>query len=138
MSAMSDYLEAAVANAALRGTTFTAPSQAFLALCTSAPSEAVGGNINETTYSGYARVGLGTPSAAWTAPTTAGLVANVNTITFPAHAGGASATITHWALLDGSGGGANLLFSGAMTTPKTIEPGDVPSFPPSSIQLTFA
>lgn len=146
MSAMSDHLESLVANAVLRGTVFPAIGPVSMALCVSPPppatptppSEAVGGNINEATYPGYQRAGLGTPSEAWSAPTTGGLVTNLKVITFPAHSGqpgSAAAYVTHWAMLDGTG---NLLFTGAMTTPKSIEPGDVPSFPIGSIQLTFA
>lgn len=136
MSAMSDYLETSLANLVLRSTAFASPAQVFLALCTATPSE-TGSPLNETTYAGYARVALSAAGAGASAWNLAGGVAtNTGVLTFPAHAGGAAVSITHWALMDAASGG-NLLFAGSMTTPKPIEPGDVPSFPAGSIQLTF-
>ena len=145
MSAMSDFLETSIANHVLRSTAYPSPSQLFLALCTAAPSE-TGSPLNETTYSGYTRIALSAPgagSAAWSFTPGTGVAVNTGVITFPAHGGGAPVLITHWAIFDASNispaGSGNLLFAGVMTgAGKTIEPGDVPSFPVSSIQLTFS
>ena len=150
MSAMSNYLEGKVADASLRGTTFTTPGVTYLALLTAQPNED-GSNIGTvecntaTNYPGYARVSFGAdPAVAWTALDSNGMTQNFNTLTFPALGGATPVTITHWAIYDASARATgNMLFWGAMTTPKTLDPTDVPSFPGSSgggsgaIRITF-
>lgn len=141
MSAMSNYLEEKLCDVTLRGGTFSSPGQVYLALFTADPTDA---NVtaNEanagTNYPGYTRVSCGaTPASAFTAIDSAGLTQNANVITFPALGGASPVTITHWGIYDASSGG-NLLFHGAMTASKQLDPSDVPSFPANSLKITFA
>jgi len=136
MSAMSNYLEGKVADVTLRGTAYASPGVVYLALATADLTDA---NVtaNETTYTGYARVSCGaTPASAFTAIDAAGLMQNANVITFAANGGGSAVVITHWGIYDASSGG-NLLYHGAMTASKTIDPSDVPSFAVNTLKLTF-
>lgn len=131
MSGFSDYAEAAILNATLRGTTFATPTVASLrlALFTADPTDA--GNINEVaTGSWYSRVLTGT----FTAPAAAGSTnqsSNVGSITFPAVTG-AAVTLTHIGIFDAATSG-NMLFSAPMTSSKTLQVGDVISFAPGTI-----
>ncbi len=131
MSGLSDYAEAALINAILRGTNFTAPTVASLrlALFTADPTDA--GNINEVaTGTWYSRVLTGT----FTAPSPFGSTqqsSNVGSITFPAVTG-AAVTVTHIGIFDAATAG-NMLFSAPMTSSKTLQVGDVLSFAPGTI-----
>lgn len=131
MSGLSDYAEAALLNAVLRGTNFTAPTVASLrlALFINDPTDA--GNANEVGTGGwYSRVLTGT----FTAPAPNGTSqqsSNVASITFPAVTG-AAVTVTHIGIFDAATAG-NMLFSAPMTQSKTLQIGDVLSFAPGTI-----
>lgn len=131
MSGLSDYAEAAIINAVLRGTNFTAPTVASLrlALFTADPTDA--GNINEVaTGTWYTRQLTGT----FTAPEPSGSTqqsSNVASITFPAVTT-AAVTVTHIGIFDAATAG-NMLFSAPMTSSKTLQVGDVLSFAPGTI-----
>jgi hypothetical protein len=131
MAGLSDYAEAAIINALLRGTSFTSPTVASLrlALFTADPTDA--GNLNEVaTGTWYVRQATGT----FTAPATSGSTqqaSNTASITFPAVTG-AAVIVTHVGILDASTAG-NMLFSAAMTSSKTLQIGDVLSFAPGTI-----
>jgi hypothetical protein len=145
MSAMSDSLENRLIDFLFRGQSFPPPSALFLALFTSAPTDAGGGV--EVTGGSYARVSIpgalaswsGTQGAGTTQPSsgTSGQISNNNLITFPAP----SATwgvLTHWALFDAATGGTQLA-QGALTTPKTVNAGDAaPSFAQGAFVIVAA
>lgn len=144
MSSMTDYLENRLVDHILRGQTFTAPANLHAALFTTATTEAGGGT--EVTGGSYARVAVacslanwaGTQSAGSTAASsgTGGATSNNNAITFPTPTA-AWGTVTHVALFDASSGG-NMLFHGPLTTSKTPNIGDPPTFPAGSFGITFA
>ena len=136
MGAMSNYLEAAMINASLRGNNFTAPSvgDVHLALFTADPTDA---NVtaNEVDEEWYERRQTGS----WFAPALDGQgrnsTSNSAAITFPSvfdadpsH----TITITHVGIYDAATAG-NLLYHEALTTPKTLEVGDVISFAISAL-----
>ena len=131
MAGLSDYAEAAIINAFLRGTNVTAPTVASLrlALFTADPTDA--GTLNEVaTGTWYVRQATGT----FTAPAASGSTqqaSNTASITFPAVTV-AAVTVTHVGIFDASTSG-NMLFSAPMTTSKTLQVGDVLSFAPSTI-----
>jgi hypothetical protein len=131
MAGLSDYSEVAILNALLRGTNFTAPTNASLrlALFTADPTDA--GNINEVALGGwYSRQATGQ----FTAPSasgTANISSNVASITFPAVTGSA-VTVTHIGVFDAQTAG-NMLLSAPMTSAKTLQVGDVLSFAPGTI-----
>jgi hypothetical protein len=131
MSGLSTYSQTNLLNALLRGTNFTAPtvSALRLALCTADPTQA--GGLNEVgTGTWYTRMPIGT----FTAPSPSGSASqcsNVAAVTFPAVTG-AAVTITFVAIYDNTTAG-NMLFSAPMTSPKTLQIGDVLSFAPGTL-----
>lgn len=136
MSAKSDYLENEIIKHIFRTGSFTKPTVLGVALFTAAPSDAGGGT--EVTGGSYARVDHPPLDANWDATSgTDGLTANTTAITFPAPTADWG-QITHFGIFDATSGG-NLLYHGALTTPKTVNNGDpAPSFPIGSLQITEA
>ena len=131
MPGFSDYAEAALLNAVLRGTNFTAPvvSSLRLALFTADPTDT--GTINEVAVgTWYARQLTGT----FTAPSPSGTTqqcSNTTAITFSAVTT-AAVTVTHIGIFDAATAG-NMLFSAPMTSSKTLQVGDVISFAPGTL-----
>lgn len=145
MSSMSDYLENKLVDLCLRGQAFTAPATLYISLHTSATTDAAGGT--EVSGGSYARVAVtaslanfaGTQAAASTTASsgTGGATSNNGTITFPAPTA-SWGTVSHFGIWDASSAG-NLLFHGALATPKTINNGDAaPSFAAAALAITFA
>jgi 2-keto-4-pentenoate hydratase len=132
MSAASNYLENKVLDHVLTATSYTAPSVRYLAIFTgdAAANLEAGTLTNEVSTSGsaYAR------TAVTFAAANAGTSATNATVTFPT-ATANWGTITHVAVMDALTSG-NVLFYGAVTTPKTIENGD--TFQVSSGNLTIS
>mgnify|MGYP001250408995 CR=1 FL=1 len=110
----SDYLENKVLAYVFSGTAFTQPGTKYLALYTSAPSDAGGGT--EVSGNGYAR-----QSIAFT--TTNNQSSNTSAVEFPT-ATASWGTITHIGVFDASTSG-NLLAWAALAASKTIASGDV-------------
>jgi hypothetical protein len=111
---MSDYLENKILNAVLRNTAYTSPSQVYIALFTSDPTDA--GTGTEVNGGGYARQPI-----TFNAPSN-GQVTNAADILFPV-ATASWGTVTHIGIYDAASGG-NLLFHGALTASKTISTDD--------------
>lgn len=128
MTAMSDYLENALVNAVLRNTAYTSPATVYAALFTTATDDAAGGT--EVVGGSYARtaVTFGAPSN--------GVTSNSGTVTFPT-ATASWGTVTHFAIMDAASGG-NRLFHGPLQVTKTVDSGDVFTFPASNLQVTLA
>lgn len=129
-SGFSTFLSQNIINSTLRGEAFTAPSTLYLALFTSDPTD---NNItvNEVSGAWYARQVTG----AWAAPVgTGNTTSNSNQIQFPAVTG-STVTISHWGIYDASSSG-NLLYSGAFTSPKTFNVGDVAVVAAGQLQIT--
>lgn len=138
MGAMSNYLEQRMISATLRGDNFTAPlvSDLHLALFTADPTDE---NVtaNEVSEAWYSRK----PTGNWSSPSVdqdgKTRSDNATSVTFdavddadPAH----TITITHVGIYDADVAG-NLLYHQALTTPKTLEVGDVISFAANAIIL---
>ncbi len=104
---ISDYLENLVIDHLLRAQAYTPVSTVYLALFDTATTDAGGGT--EVTGGSYARqaVTIGAPSA--------GAASNTGALTFPNMPAG---TRSHAALMDAASAG-NMLFHGALSTPKT-------------------
>jgi hypothetical protein len=138
MTAMSDYVENALVNW-LRGTTFpVVPANVYVALYTTATDDA-GGGTEVSTGGGtlYARVAVPTAAGSWDATVGGdGHTQNTGAITFPT-AGASWGTISHVGIRDLSAGG-NLLYHGALTTPKAVGAGDTFSFAAGALDITFA
>lgn len=132
MSALSDDLEAKLADHILGGTPYTKPSTVYIAVFTVAPTDADTGT--EATGGSYARVGVTNNATNW--PNyAADLKSNGTAITFPT-ATGSWGSIISWGIYDAITGG-NLMFHGALTTARSIVSGDTPSFAIAEIGLTF-
>jgi hypothetical protein len=124
---MSDYLENALLNAVLRNTPYTSPSQVYVALFTSDPTDA--GTGTEVSGGGYAR-----QPVTFNAPSN-GQVTNAADILFPV-ATASWGTVTHVGIYDAATGG-NLLFSGALTTSKTISANDQLKIAAGSLSISL-
>jgi len=111
---MSDYLETALLNHVCRGIAYSAPTSLYVALYTTAPTDAGGGT--EVSGGGYARqqVTFGAPSN--------GQVTTTATIEFPI-ATANWGTIVAIGVFDAETGG-NLLFYGNLDASKQIFAGD--------------
>lgn len=134
MSAFSDFLEAALINATLRGGTYTGGG-VYVALFTSNPTDA--GTGAELVDSGYVRqrAHASVTSDGFTVPSN-GASSNTRNLIFPAIVD-AQKTVTHWGIFDAQNSG-NLLYHAAMLNPKTLDPTDVLSFPIGSLIITLA
>ena len=128
MAEMSNYLETALINGTLRGTTYTAPSTVYLALYTSDPTDAdTGTEVSGTSYARQS-ITFGSPSN--------GASTNSAAIEFP-QAGGSWGTVTHVGIRDASTAG-NLLYHTALDASKTIATGDVFRIASGSLSVTLA
>ncbi|HEY6108685.1 MAG TPA: hypothetical protein VIV56_07265 [Gemmatimonadales bacterium] len=126
LNAKSNYLEEALINAVLRNTSFTSPSNVYVALFTAAPGETGGGT--EVSGGSYARVTVST-SGGWDAPSqVSGFAQTQNTadITFTT-ASASWGTVTSFGLFDNSTGG-NLLYYGDLDASKVVGSGDTLKF----------
>ena len=135
MSAASNYLENKVLDHVLTATSFTAPAVRHLALFNNTSGIAAanleaGTLTDEISTSG---TGYGRQTVTFAAANQGSSATNV-TVTFPA-AQANWGTVTHVAVMD-AGTAGNVLFYGAVTTPKTIETGD--TFQVSSGNLTIS
>lgn len=135
MSAASDYLENKVLDHVLTATSFTPPTERYLALFTNTSGQAAA-NLEE----GILTDEISTGGTGYDRKTVTFAAANQGTsqtnatITFDA-AQDNWGTVTHVAVMDAATAG-EVLFYGAVTTPKTIETGD--TFQVSSGNLTIS
>jgi hypothetical protein len=125
----SNYLENAILDHMLGGPDYTRPATVYAALFTAAPNDAGGGT--EVSGGSYARVAITNNATNWPAASN-GLKSNGTAIAFPTPTAGWG-TITHFGLFDAPTGG-NLLRYGALTVAKTVDQGDLMSFPIGDMQ----
>lgn len=142
MAGLSKYLALALFDSSLNPVraAFTPPDGLFLALHTSAPSDATYGN--EATYGGYARQALNSLTAQTASETAGGdvdvLVTNGSALVFPASTSAAGQTITHWAIWDTEVvGDGNILYSGALGSARLVALGDSVVVPEGNITITL-
>lgn len=114
MAGFSDYLENKVLSYVFSGGSFSQPGTKYLALYTTAPTDAGGGT--ELSGSAYAR-----QSCAFT--TTGAQASNTSAVEWPT-ATGSWGTVVAVGVFDQSSGG-NLLAWNNLTASKTISTGDV-------------
>lgn len=131
MAALSNYAEAKILNRILNSQAdadWAVITSVYVALFTAAPSDAGGGT--EVATGSYARV---TVTDGWTV--VAGDAENTADITFPT-ASANWGTITHVGIFDASISG-NLLFHGALTTPRTVNTGGEAKFVAGDFTITL-
>ena len=130
MAALSDYAEKLILDYLMTSGSATRPTAWYVALYTSAPSDAGGGT--ELSGSGYAR-----ETVAFAAATSgAGTTSNSGAVVFTAD-GGDWGSVTHMGIHDAVSGG-NLLWHGALAAAKTVLDGDSLEFAVGNIDLTVA
>ena len=127
MSAFSDYLENKILLHVLDNTAYTSPTTVYLGLHTADPTD--DGTGTEVSGNAYAR-----QVAAFTV--TNDTASNTSAIEFPT-ATGSWGTVGWVGVWDALTGG-NLLFHGALTSPKTIASGDVFRVPAGDLDITLA
>lgn len=127
MSAASNYTETLALNWLLTSSAATRPTAWYVALFTSDPTDA--GSGTEVSGTSYARQSVAFTVSGDTA-------SNSATVTFPA-AGSNWGTISHVGIYDASTSG-NLLFHGAVTTPKSIDTGDTFQITSGNLDITLA
>lgn len=128
MAEMSNYLENALINGTIRGTTFTAPTTVYVALFTSDPTDANTGT--EVSGGSYARTAV-----TFAAPTN-GVTTNNADVTFP-QATASQGTIGWIGLMDSLTSG-NLLYHTPLDVAKTIDSGDIFKIATGSLSVTLA
>ena len=126
MAGFSDYLENKVLDYVLSGGTFSQPGTKYLALYTTAPTDAGGGT--ELSGSGYAR-----QSCAFT--TTSSASTNSAAVEWPT-ATGDWGTIVAVAIFDAASSGNFLAWSN-LTSSRTIETGDEFRIPAGDLDVTL-
>jgi hypothetical protein len=127
MSAASNYTETLALTFLLTNSTATRPTAWYVALFTTDPTDA--GSGTEVSGTSYARQSVAFTVSGDTA-------SNSATVTFPA-AGSNWGTISHVGVYDASSSG-NLLFHGAVTTPKAIDTGDTFQITSGNLDITLA
>ena len=128
----SNYAEALVLNALLKGSGFTAPSSHYLALYTTAPTDSGGGTEVSTSGTAYARQSIALGSVATQSPS-GSQVSNSSDISFPV-ATANYGTVVAFGIFDASTSG-NLLYYGNLTSSQTINTGNQALFPAGSITI---
>jgi hypothetical protein len=128
MSEMSNYLEAALINVTLRGTSYTAPTTIYVALYTSDPTDANTGT--EVTGGSYART-----SVTFAAPSNGVSLSNAD-CTFP-QCTASWGTVGWIGLMDASTSG-NLLYHTPLDVSKTIDTGDIFKIASGSLSVTLS
>lgn len=142
MSNASDYLENLIIDHLFRAATWLKPSALWVALLTSAPTDAGGGT--EVVGGSYGRVNLPPSNSNWTATQggttgistgSSGLTANAVNIQFPAPTADWG-LITHFKLMDAAVAG-NMWAWGMVTAPQLIINGaPAPAFPAGGLVVT--
>jgi hypothetical protein len=130
MAEMSDFLENALLNATLNGTTYTSPAAVYVGLFTNNPNDDNSGT--EVSGGSYARKA----ASFATASGTGGSVATDADIEFD-QATGDWGIITHVAIFDALTTG-NLLYHSALTSNKEIATGDIFKIASGSLTVTLA
>lgn len=125
MASMTDLLEDALRDHVLLDTPYTAPATVYLALFTTATTDAGGGT--EVTGGSYAR-----QAVTFTAGATGEAVSSADE-TF---ASMPACTVTHAALMSASTAG-DMLLHGALTAPKVVAGGATLTFAAGDITATF-
>lgn len=139
MAGFSKALAQAIFDATLASsrTNLTAKPGVWMSLHTAAPDDDTAGS--EATYSGYARVNVAsamTSAIVGTAPEQSVRATNTADINFPASTG-ATQTVTHWAIWSDQtlSGGAYIMYSGALSSSRQVQSGDVVVIPTGQLVI---
>jgi hypothetical protein len=128
MAEISNYLENALINGTLRGTTFTAPAAVYVSLHTADPTDA--GTGTEVSGGSYIR-----QAATFGAPSN-GVSTTTADITYP-QATASYGTVGWIGIWDAQTTG-NMLYHTALDTSKAIDTGDIFKIASGSLTVTLA
>ena len=138
---ISRYVAQQILNGYLRGVAMTPPTINYVSLHTADPTDV--GTVGEVTlgaWPAYVRLDIadgGGIAAGFDAVTgTAKTTENTQILTFPAHDGASLTTITHIGIWDAATTG-NLLYYGALTTSRAVNPADIVSFQPNDLDVSI-
>lgn len=135
MASFSDFLELELLDHVFGGADYTRPATVYMALCTSAPTDAsTGSTLTEANYTGYARKAVTNNNTNFPAASS-GSKSNGTAIVFDPCTGGSS-TVTHFAIVDASSGG-NVLGWGALTAQLAVSNGITPEFGVGALTITL-
>lgn len=134
----SDYLELELLDHVLGGADFARPATVYVALYSTAPTDAGGGTeLTDGTAPGYARIAITNNATNFPAATTNGTTGKGEKKLAVAHSSAANSggsdwpTVLAWALFDASSGG-NMLEHGAVS-PLAVTPGASFTIPADTI-----
>ena len=127
----SDYLENELLDHVLGGGDYSRPATVYVALYTTAPTDAGGGV--EVSGGSYARVAVTNNATNWPAAS-GGAKSNGTAITFPT-ATADWGTVVAFAILDAATAG-NFLYWGDLTQSKTVNNGDTATFAVGDLDVT--
>ncbi len=134
MADFSDYLETQILNW-IKGTTFpTAPTNLYVGLFSSDPTDTGSAGTEVTTTirpAGRVTITFGANTGTGDGGT---VITSATDADFGTSAG--AATVTHFAIFDAASGG-NMLFSDALTSSKTIAISDPVNFPAGNVTITI-
>ena len=145
MTAATNYLEAKILehifeNAISGGSAYdTSSTTWYVSLHTADPTESGSFTNEQQTNADGARADYTRKQISFAAVNTAGdtvSISNTGAITFPQAAANYSAAITHIGISDASDAG-NMIFKGALSTPKTVTSGDVFQINSGSLTITL-
>lgn len=138
MTAATNYTETNVIEAALRGVAYPLPAATYVSLHTGDPGET--GAANEVTliaWPGYVRRHAeqgGAIGTGWAASVD-GVTSNAKQMTYPNNDGVAPVVVTHFTVWDAATLG-NAITKAALTTPRTLDPGEVMVFDIGSLVVS--
>lgn len=137
----SNYTETAILNYIFRGTSPSFPATGYVALFTTAPSDAGTGGTEVANANGYQRVSIAMSSATFGAASSGNPSSITNSaaaISFPTATTGSWGTVVAFGIYDsGTYGAGNLLVWADLTTSKTVNVGDTASFATSQLTVTL-
>lgn len=142
MAGLSKHLALALFNMSLNPVraAYTPPAGLWLALHTAATSDSSYGY--EATFTGYARQQINSLTSTSSTAGSDGdvdiVITNGSAIVFPPSTSVAGQTVTHWAIWDSEiVGDGNVLYSGAISSPRLVVTGDSIVVPENAIIITI-
>lgn len=105
----------------------------YVALHTADPGEAGTATTSEATYTSYARVAVARSAGGWTV--SGNVASNTALVQFPECTGGSN-TITHVSITTASSGASKILYSGALSSSRSVSSGIQPQFAAAALTIT--
>lgn len=131
----ADFLEDELLDHWLGGSAYSAPATIHVALFTAAPTDAGGGTeVGVGTWTNYARAAVTNNLTNWPA-SSGGSKSNGTVVSFGTVTASGPVTVVAFGLFDAASGG-NLLGWATLTTNKTVNNGDQPSFAVGALVVT--